>query len=210
MARQPSNADGNNKLRSTTGRATHTPGSSQPSHAGLTNGTLCQQHLHNHSVGPWFDQCLTYPSHLFRLLLRRLRLPLPLPERSCRCRRVLDPLGAQLAHEQVFCEAELARWKEQPRESAGGWCPGHHKHSAHPPEPPEPHPVRQPANRSHANGLPIHQGAQLAVDATLVSPLTSSGVPLRHGGQCHGATLTEAPKRKERHTQNLSTQAGAA
>jgi hypothetical protein len=72
---------------------------------------------------PWRHD-LTYPSHLFRLLLvRRLRLPLPLPERSCRCRRVLDPLGAQLAHEQVFCEAELARWKEQPRESAGRLVP---------------------------------------------------------------------------------------
>ena len=35
-----------------------------------------------------------YPSHLFRLLLlRRLRLPLPLTERHCRCRRVLGPLG---------------------------------------------------------------------------------------------------------------------
>ena len=36
----------------------------------------------------------TYPSHLFRvLLLRRLRLPLPLSARICRCRRILDPLG---------------------------------------------------------------------------------------------------------------------
>jgi hypothetical protein len=37
---------------------------------------------------------LAYPNHIFRLLLlRRLRLPLPLTERNCRCRRVLDPLG---------------------------------------------------------------------------------------------------------------------
>ena len=36
----------------------------------------------------------TYPDHLFRiLLLRRLRLPLPFTERSCRCRRILDPYG---------------------------------------------------------------------------------------------------------------------
>ena len=35
-----------------------------------------------------------YPSHLFRiLLLRRLRLHLPLSARFCRCRRPLDPLG---------------------------------------------------------------------------------------------------------------------
>ena len=37
---------------------------------------------------------LCYPSHLFRLLmLRRLRLPPPLTERTCRCRRVLEALG---------------------------------------------------------------------------------------------------------------------
>ena len=37
---------------------------------------------------------LSYPCHLFRvLLLRRLRLPLPLAERTCRCRRLLDPFG---------------------------------------------------------------------------------------------------------------------
>eukprot|EP00434_Breviolum_minutum_P043514 symbB.v1.2.038794.t1/scaffold6177.1/size20301/1 len=35
-----------------------------------------------------------YPSHLFRiLLLRRLRLPLPLFARTCRCRRTFDSLG---------------------------------------------------------------------------------------------------------------------
>jgi hypothetical protein len=37
---------------------------------------------------------VTCPDHIFRILmLRRLRLPLPLTERACRCRRTLDPLG---------------------------------------------------------------------------------------------------------------------
>ena len=37
---------------------------------------------------------LTFPSEPLRaLLLRRLRLPLPLSARTCRCRRPLDPLG---------------------------------------------------------------------------------------------------------------------
>ena len=41
-----------------------------------------------------YNQSTTYPSHLFRtLLLRRLRLPLPLSARQCRCRRALDLLG---------------------------------------------------------------------------------------------------------------------
>ena len=37
---------------------------------------------------------VTYPDNIFRiLLLRRLRLPLPLAERVCRCRRIHDTLG---------------------------------------------------------------------------------------------------------------------
>ena len=40
----------------------------------------------------------SYPSHLFRLLLlRRLRLPLPLSARFCRYRRTLDSLGGPRA-----------------------------------------------------------------------------------------------------------------
>ena len=49
-----------------------------------------------------------------------------------------------------------------------------------------------------ANGLPIFQGAQLAVDTTLVSPLTSEGLPRRRGGQFAGAALAQARLNKER------------
>ena len=103
---------------------------------------------------PWGHD-LTYPSHLFRLLLlRRLRLPLPLSERSCRCRRFLDPLGDQRAAcpRAGRCSAK-ASWPvgKSSRESLpGGWCPGRHKHNSHPPEPPELHPIRQPVHRSHS------------------------------------------------------------
>ena len=41
----------------------------------------------------------TIPSHLFRVLLRRLRHPLPLSERSCRCGRLLDVCG----HHRAAC-----------------------------------------------------------------------------------------------------------
>ena len=42
----------------------------------------------------------TIPSHLFRIvLLRRLRQPLPLSERSCRCGRLLDVCG----HHRAAC-----------------------------------------------------------------------------------------------------------
>ena len=41
-------------------------------------------------------------------------------------------------------------------------------------------------------------GAQLAVDATLVSPLTRAGEPRRRAGRFAGAALTDARKAKER------------
>ena len=49
-----------------------------------------------------------------------------------------------------------------------------------------------------ANGLPLWNGQQLAVDTTLVSPLSGEGVPNRRGGRYAGATLALARRRKER------------
>ena len=49
-----------------------------------------------------------------------------------------------------------------------------------------------------ANGLPLHQGAQLAVDTTLVSPLTSTGHPRQRWGDFTGAALADARRAKER------------
>ena len=48
-----------------------------------------------------------------------------------------------------------------------------------------------------ANGLPLWGGAQLAVDATPVSPLDSAGRPRRRGGRTFGAALVEARLRKD-------------
>ena len=49
-----------------------------------------------------------------------------------------------------------------------------------------------------ANGLPLWGGSQLAVDTTLVSPLTSAGAPRRRSGATAGAALAEARRSKER------------
>ena len=49
-----------------------------------------------------------------------------------------------------------------------------------------------------ANGLPLWGGQQLAVDTTLVSPLSGQGQPVRRGGQVAGAALAVARRRKER------------
>ena len=49
-----------------------------------------------------------------------------------------------------------------------------------------------------ANGLPLWGGQQLAVDTTLVSPLSGQGQPVRRGGRVAGAALAVARRRKER------------
>ena len=69
----------------------------------LTKPNAASQALLDSQTGPFASRAFTtiphttdttYPDHIFRiLLLRRLRLPLPLTERACRCRRNLDPLG---------------------------------------------------------------------------------------------------------------------
>ena len=49
-----------------------------------------------------------------------------------------------------------------------------------------------------ANGLPLFGGAQLAVDATLVSALRSDGTARRRVDQIDGVALMDARRRKER------------
>ena len=49
-----------------------------------------------------------------------------------------------------------------------------------------------------ANGLPLWGGAQLAVDTTLVSPLTRAAEPRRRAGCFAAAALHDARKAKER------------
>ena len=49
-----------------------------------------------------------------------------------------------------------------------------------------------------ANGPPLWGGSQLAVDTTLVSPLTSAGAPRRRSGATAGAALAEVRRSKER------------
>ena len=49
-----------------------------------------------------------------------------------------------------------------------------------------------------ANGLPLWGGAQLAVDASLVSPLTRAAQPRMRGGQYRGTALRDARRNKER------------
>ena len=49
-----------------------------------------------------------------------------------------------------------------------------------------------------ANGLPLWGGVQVAVDTTLVSPLTANGEPRREARRTAGAALRHARRAKER------------
>ena len=128
--------------------------------------------------------------------LRRLRLPLPISDRACRCRRRLDPL---CDHRAACARAGLLWSRGCPLERAAARV------------------CREAGARVTvnsrladmnllddrrlevvANGLPLWNGAQVAVDTTLVSPLSSSGKPRRHAGRVDGAALREARRRKER------------
>lgn len=63
---------------------------------------------------------------------------------------------------------------------------------------PAPHRLDQRRIEVIANGLPLYEGAQLAVNATLFSPLTTASQPLRRQGNVAGAGLLDARRAKER------------
>ena len=148
--------------------------------------------------GPEF----TYPPDLFRiLLLRRLRLPLPLSVRHCRCRRSLDSLGD---HRAACATSGALRSRAGPLERAAARvCREAGARVAT-------NVLVSDLNVSRTNrldnrrieviahGLPLHNGAQLAVDTTMVSPLTSSGEPRPQGRQPGSPALRAARQAKER------------
>ena len=169
------------------------------------------QALLQSQAGPFASRAFTtipysaefeYPSHFFRiLLLRRLRLHLPLSARSCRCRRPLDPLGD---HRAACAQSGVLRSRGGPLERAaaricreGGARVTTNTRLAD----------LNIQNLSRvddrrieviANGLPMWGGSQLAVDTTLVSPLTRTGEPRSRGGTYAGAALHDARRSKER------------
>ena len=140
-------------------------------------------------------------SPVFRaLLLRRLRLPLPLDAAACRCRRPVDPLGD---HRAACPRSGILRSRGLPLERAAARVcreagatvacnvlVGDLNI----------HPDRLDDRRIEviANGLPLWGGVQLAVDTTLVSPLDASGAARRHQRQYQGAALRLARRAKER------------
>ena len=140
-------------------------------------------------------------SQPFRLwLCRRLRLPLPLTSRNCRCGRRLDKFG----HHRAACSrAGVLGTRGFPLECAAAQV------------------CREAGGRVATNvliceldlvefnafdsrrleviadGLTLWQGAQLAIDTTLVSPLRGDGSARPRGADHSGAALQAARRRKE-------------
>ena len=61
-----------------------------------------------------------------------------------------------------------------------------------------------------ADGLPLFHGAQLAIDTTMVSPLSREGVPHARCAEVDGAALEAARRRKERRYPELVGEDGRA
>ena len=137
-------------------------------------------------------------SHMRVLLLRRLRMPLPITERQCRCRRFLDPLGDHRAacsiagvlgprgHALERATARMCR-EAGARVSTNVALRDMNLD------------VLVADDRRIevvANGLPFWHGAQVAVDTTLISPLTRGGLPHPQADSEPGICLERARRRK--------------
>ena len=173
-------------------------GPRQPSHAGLTNRAVCQQSFHNHPIH--------FRSHIPRQhfphpLATPPPAPIALAERVCRCRRIHDPLGD---HRSACARTGVLRSRGVPLEHAAarvyreaGARVTMHTRLAHL-NLPAVQRIDERTIEVIANGLPPWHGSQLAIDTTLVSPLTSEAQPRRRGRRYAAAALHTARRTKER------------
>ena len=153
------------------------------------------------------------PQALRVLFLRRLRLPLPLTARACRCGRPLDALG----HHRSACAVAGTLGREGfPLENAAARI------------------CREAGGRVRTNvyvrgmdlgvvnqfdtrrlevvvdGLPLFQRAQLEVDTTVVCPLTKKGAAQPRSPVVSGACFRVARRRKETRYPELVGDGGRA
>ena len=156
----------------------------------------------------------TFAPQPFRLLLlRRLRLAVPLSARWCRCGRPLDCRGH---HRSACARAGILGYRGYPMESVMARI------------------CREAGARVRTNvmvrdldlgafnhldgrrleiiadGLPLWRGAQLAIDTTLVSPIRADGTARRHAAHRDGVALEEARRTKERKYPELAGNGGRA
>ena len=145
---------------------------------------------------------LRIESHHFRvLLLRRLRLTLPPVSRTCRCGRLLNPFG----HHRAACSrAGVLGRPCYALESVGARICREAgalvSTNVFVRDLDLLAPNVQDARRLEivAEGLPLHGGAQLAVDTTLVSAHHCDATARPGAAHIDGAALVVARRRKER------------
>ena len=154
------------------------------------------------TVAPTHDG-VVIPSAQFRVLLfRRFRLPLPLPPRLCGCHGRLDALGdhrtacattGALASRALLLERAVARVCR----AAGARVSRNVRVADMNIDVPV-----ADARRIEvvANGLPLRHGSQLALDATMVSPVTRTGEPHPRADTQPGWAANNAARRKRRDT----------
>ena len=154
------------------------------------------------TVLPTSDVVAVPDPHFRVLLLRRLRLPLPLGPRACSCRGFLDEYGdhrAACSNSGVLASRALPLERAVARvcQEAGARVGRNVALSAMNLDVPV-HDARR--IEVVCNGLNLWHGAQLAVDATLVSPVTREGLPQAGAATHPGSALRNAARRKRRQT----------
>ena len=151
---------------------------------------------------------------LFRvLLLRRLRLPLPLTGRNCRCGQPLDSSGhhrAACARAGVLGRRGFAVESVAARicREAGGRVTTNVMVRDMDLLRPEVHDTRR--LEVVVDGLSLFGGVQLAVDTTVVSALHANGDARRNAARRDGMALEAARRRKERMYPELTARGGRA
>ena len=150
-----------------------------------------------------------FDSHPFRvLLLRLLWLPLPSTARTCLCGLPLDSCG----HHRAACSVAgvLGRRGFAVESAAARVCRAGARVSVNvrvqDMDLALPDALDNRCLEIVADGLPLSQGAQLAVDTTLVSVLRRDGVPRLRSTTHDGAALVAARRRKERVYPELTSQ----
>ena len=183
----------------------------------------CRKFLH--ADMPWFGHRRTLIGHAsgmkfiiagmdgwprlsHRFTWARHQLPSSSFSAACRCHCILDTFGD---HRAACAQSGMLRSHGGPRErattricrEAGARVTinigvndlntnDHHRHD-------------EGRIEVIANVLPLRNGTQLAVDTTLVSPLSRESLPRRRAGRFAGAALQEPAKAKKERTQNFST-----
>ena len=145
-----------------------------------------------------------FDAQVFRvLLMRRLQKPLPLTARNCRCGHFLDVFGhhrAACARAGVLSKRGFALESATARScrEAGGRVTTNVLVRDLDLEGLGPGQVDARRLEVAVDGLPLFGGAQLAIDATIVSTLRDDGTARRGAAEVDGVALTAARRRKER------------